>query len=71
MRWAPCTQPFLSFSFKGFQLSMVNDLPVSKPMVPSEIDRLVEDKDAIQLCPYYLELSAEVLVLQVAFLCSV
>ena len=60
-------QPFLSFVFKGYQLSMINELPVSKPRSAAEVDRLVQDIQGMPTCPFYLEFSAEVNVVQVQF----
>eukprot|EP00879_Flechtneria_rotunda_P024167 GHRR01025614.1.p1 GENE.GHRR01025614.1~~GHRR01025614.1.p1 ORF type:complete len:169 (+),score=62.64 GHRR01025614.1:800-1306(+) len=51
-------KPFLCFVAKGPNLSLVQDLPVSKPCTPSEIDQLVAAKDVANLCPFYLDLAS-------------
>ncbi|BDA43309.1 hypothetical protein COCOBI_04-3210 [Coccomyxa sp. Obi] len=56
---APVSKPFLTFTCRGPNLNMVQDLPISKPHLPAEIDRLVMDKDITQVCPFYLDLQGE------------
>eukprot|EP00798_Chlamydomonas_sp_ICE-L_P020003 gene20003-26716_t len=51
------SKPFLSFQGRGQSMSMVQDLPVSRPYPADEIDRLVANKEASTLCPFYLDLS--------------
>ncbi|CAK0780782.1 hypothetical protein CVIRNUC_005173 [Coccomyxa viridis] len=52
-------KPFLTFTCRGPNLNMVQDLPISKPHMPAQIDRLVADKDITQLCPFYVDLQVE------------
>eukprot|EP00955_Chlamydomonas_euryale_P029174 307378-Chlamydomonas_euryale.AAC.1 len=35
---------------------MVQDVPISRPLTASEIDRLVATKDVDRMCPYYVDL---------------
>lgn len=37
-------------------MSMVQELPISKPFAAGEIERLVQAKEVSALCPYYLDM---------------
>ncbi|KAG1670188.1 hypothetical protein FOA52_014964 [Chlamydomonas sp. UWO 241] len=50
------TQPFLTFTGLGDTMSIIQDVPISKPYSPSEIDQLCESKEVTTLCPYYVDL---------------
>jgi hypothetical protein len=43
---------------QGTALSLVQDLPISKPCTPSEIDQLAAAKEVATLCPFYLDLKS-------------
>eukprot|EP00775_Hariotina_reticulata_P013050 gene13050-13177_t len=51
-------KPFLCFTARGTALSLVQDLPISKPCTPSEIDQLAAAKEVATLCPFYLDLKS-------------
>mmetsp|Transcript_25710 Transcript_25710/g.56021 ORF Transcript_25710/g.56021 Transcript_25710/m.56021 type:complete len:319 (+) Transcript_25710:108-1064(+) len=48
--------PYLTFTGRGANVSMIQDLPVSKPFPGPDIDRLVAAKEVAALCPYYVDL---------------
>lgn len=41
---------------QGNSLSMVQEMPISKPFSASEIDRLVDTKEVTALSPFYVDL---------------
>mmetsp|Transcript_31563 Transcript_31563/g.68223 ORF Transcript_31563/g.68223 Transcript_31563/m.68223 type:complete len:320 (+) Transcript_31563:197-1156(+) len=49
-------RPFLTFSSKGSNLNMVQDLPISKPFASHEVDGLVDVIRSESVCPFYLDL---------------
>lgn len=53
--WCSCKQHLTQ---QGSALSLVQDLPISKPCTASEINSLVSMADVPALCPYYLDLMA-------------
>eukprot|EP00884_Botryococcus_braunii_P015936 jgi/Botrbrau1/3025/Bobra.0070s0021.1 len=61
---APVPRPYLTYTSKGQNLHMVQDLPISKPYPPSGIDRLSQEKDSTALCPYYLDIQRDIPRLQ-------
>ena len=50
------TKPFLTFASRGSNLSVVQELPISKPFVPSDVDRLVRLIESDNVCRFYLDL---------------
>ena len=50
------TRPFLTFTSKGSDLNMVQDLPVSKPYSSTEVDALVRIIRSESVCPFYVDL---------------
>eukprot|EP00983_Pelagomonas_calceolata_P059390 1145905-Pelagomonas_calceolata.AAC.3 len=50
------SRPYLTFTGR--------DLPISKPYVPREIDRLVQSKEVPTLCPYYVDMQPCTVTLQ-------
>lgn len=47
-------RPFLAFGVRG---TLSQDLPVSRPFAPAEVDRLAGAKDVSELCDYYVDLA--------------
>jgi len=47
-------RPFLAFGVRG---ALSQDLPVSRPFGPAEVDRLAGAKDVAELCDYYVDLA--------------
>ncbi|KIY96220.1 HUS1 checkpoint protein [Monoraphidium neglectum] len=54
----PVQMPFMSFTARGTSVCIVQDLPISKPFTPSEIDRVAAAKSVTQYAPVYLDLSS-------------
>lgn len=52
----PEQRPFMSFTAVGNSVSIVQDLPISKPFTPSEIDRVANAKAVSQYSELYLDL---------------
>lgn len=52
----PEQRPFMSFTARAQGLTIVQDLPISKPFVPSEIDRVAAAKAVQSYAPLYLDL---------------
>jgi hypothetical protein len=50
----PAARPFLAFGVRG---ALAQDLPVSRPFAPAEVDRLAGAKDVAELCDYYVDLA--------------
>jgi HUS1 checkpoint protein len=50
----PPARPFLAFGVRG---ALSQDLPVSRPFAPAEVDRLAGAKDVSELCDYYVDLA--------------
>jgi HUS1 checkpoint protein len=50
----PPARPFLAFGVRG---TLSQDLPVSRPFGPAEVDRLAGAKDVSELCDYYVDLA--------------
>ena len=42
---------------QGSGISLVQDLPISKPFPAAEIDRLVAVKEVDVLCPFYVDIA--------------
>lgn len=51
---AAAARPFLAFGVRG---TLSQDLPVSRPFAPAEVDRLAGAKDVSELCDYYVDLA--------------
>ncbi|KAL6757635.1 DNA damage checkpoint protein [Haematococcus lacustris] len=51
------SRPFLSFVGRGSSKSLMLDLPISKPLAPAEVDRLVAVKEVAALSPFYVDLA--------------
>ena len=55
-------KPFLTFTCRGPNLNMVQDLPISKPHSPAQVDELLAtnaqggDDATGMMCPLYLDL---------------
>ncbi|KAF5831845.1 DNA damage checkpoint protein [Dunaliella salina] len=58
------SRPYLTFTGRGPNVNLVQDLPISKPYVPREIDRLVQSKEVPTLCPYYVDMQPCTITLQ-------
>lgn len=54
----PVQAPFLSFIARGPSVCIVQDLPISKPYTPQEIDRVAAAKAVAQYAPAYLDLAS-------------
>ena len=50
------TRPFLTFTSKGSNLNMVQELPISKPLASTEVDALISVIRSESVCPYYVDL---------------
>ena len=50
------TRPFLTFTSKGSDLNMVQDLPISKPFPSTEVDALIRIIRSESVCPFYVDL---------------
>lgn len=45
-------------------MNVVQDLPISKPYAPRDIDRLVQTKEVPTLCPFYVDMQPCTVTLQ-------
>ncbi|KAL4859888.1 hypothetical protein ACK3TF_000143 [Chlorella vulgaris] len=72
MRSIPCTtagaavqqRPTLAFSWRGHNVTMVQELPISQPYSQRDVEELVRQRDITSLSPFYLDLQDEVLRIQ-------
>ncbi|GIL70826.1 hypothetical protein Vretifemale_1517 [Volvox reticuliferus] len=51
----PQSKPFLSFTAVGASTTVVQDVPISKPYMASEVQSLVVAKDVGAFCPAYVD----------------
>lgn len=49
---------------QGVNVNLVQDLPITKPYTPREIDRLVQSKEVPTLCPFYIDMQPSTVTLQ-------
>ena len=45
-------------SSQGQSLNLIQDLPISRPYAPSDIDALTRSKDVATLCGFYIDLAS-------------
>lgn len=72
MRSLPCTaagaptqqRPTLAFSWRGHNVTMVQELPISQPYSQRDVEELCRQRDITSLSPFYLDLQDEVLRIQ-------
>jgi hypothetical protein len=43
---------------QGQSLNLIQDLPISRPYAPSDIDTLVRSKEVATLCSFYIDLAS-------------
>ncbi|KAI8470282.1 MAG: DNA damage checkpoint protein [Monoraphidium minutum] len=53
----PTQMPFMSFTARGASVCIVQDLPISKPFSPAEIDAVAAAKSVAAYAPLYLDLA--------------
>ncbi|PRW59440.1 DNA damage checkpoint isoform A [Chlorella sorokiniana] len=58
---APQQRPTLAFSWRGHNVTMVQELPISQPFTQRDVEELCRQKDITSLSPFYLDLQDEVL----------
>ncbi|EFN57453.1 hypothetical protein CHLNCDRAFT_142941 [Chlorella variabilis] len=69
MRSVPCTgaggptqqRPTLAFSWRGHNVTMVQELPISQPYSQRDVEELVRQRDIASLSPFYIDLQDEAL----------
>ncbi|KAL4425766.1 hypothetical protein ABPG75_009782 [Micractinium tetrahymenae] len=61
---APQQRPTLAFSWRGHNVTMVQELPISQPYSQRDVEDLARHKDVTTLSPFYLDLQDEVLRIQ-------
>lgn len=61
---APQQRPTLVFSWRGHNVTMVQELPISQPYTQREVEDLGRQKDVCAISTFYIDLQDEVLRIQ-------